>query len=106
MFVPGKCREALKEEGGDVEKAIDWLKKRGLRSMEKRTAESAEALLSLGIQQAGVILELRAARVDSALALHLGFNCFPCNSHSMTESAFLSRLELCCEALWVAEGLG
>ena len=44
--------------------AIDWLKKKGLRSMEKRTAESVEALLALGIQQAGVIVELRAARLE------------------------------------------
>lgn len=56
----GKCREALKEENGDLEKAVDWLKKRGVRSMEKRSAESAEALLSLGLDRAGTIVELRA----------------------------------------------
>eukprot|EP00438_Fugacium_kawagutii_P017459 Skav220273 [mRNA] locus=scaffold3532:84393:87756:- [translate_table: standard] len=68
------CREALKEENGDLEKdsggkrAVDWLKKRGVRSMEKRSAESAEApvsqaaaLLALGIgREAGAIVELRA----------------------------------------------
>jgi len=56
----GKCREALKEESGDMEKAVDWLKKRGVRSMEKRSAESAEALLSLGLEKAGAVVELRA----------------------------------------------
>lgn len=55
----GKCREALKEEG-DLEKAVVWLKKRGLRSMEKRAADSDEALLSLGLAEAGAIVELRA----------------------------------------------
>ncbi|CAJ1341010.1 unnamed protein product [Effrenium voratum] len=55
------CREALKEEEGDLEKAVDWLKKRGVRSMEKRATESAEALLGLGLQQnGGAIVELRA----------------------------------------------
>jgi len=57
----GKCREALKEESGDLEKAVEWLKKRGVKSMEKRVAESAEALLSLGVLPgAGAIVEVRA----------------------------------------------
>lgn len=59
----GKCREALGEEGGDVEKAVDWLRRRGIRSMEKRTAEAAEALFALhvaGDGSAGAIVELRA----------------------------------------------
>ncbi|CAE7493672.1 tsf [Symbiodinium natans] len=55
-----RCREALKEESGDLDKAIEWLKKRGVRSMEKRAAESMEALLSLGLDTNGVIVELRA----------------------------------------------
>lgn len=57
----GKCREALSEEGGDVEKAVQWLRKRGVRSMEKRAAEAGEALLSLSVgPSAGAIVELRA----------------------------------------------
>mmetsp|Transcript_51811 Transcript_51811/g.160699 ORF Transcript_51811/g.160699 Transcript_51811/m.160699 type:complete len:357 (-) Transcript_51811:60-1130(-) len=57
----GKCREALSEEAGDVEKAVQWLKKRGMRSMEKRAAEAGEALLSLSLgPSAGAIVELRA----------------------------------------------
>ncbi|OLP83419.1 Elongation factor Ts [Symbiodinium microadriaticum] len=54
-----QCREALKESG-DLEEAVEWLKKRGVRSMEKRAAESMEALLSLGLDKNGVIVELRA----------------------------------------------
>jgi len=57
----GKCREALSEEAGDVEKAVQWLRKRGVRSMEKRAAEAGEALLALGLgPSAGSIVELRA----------------------------------------------
>ncbi|CAE7764650.1 tsf [Symbiodinium sp. CCMP2592] len=55
----GACREALKESG-DLDEAVEWLKKRGVRSMEKRAAESMEALLSLGLDKNGVIVELRA----------------------------------------------
>lgn len=57
----GKCREALKEEGGDIEKAVDWLKRRGVKSMERRTADSAESLISLGLtSSSGALVELRA----------------------------------------------
>ncbi|CAE8600902.1 unnamed protein product, partial [Polarella glacialis] len=57
----GKCREALKEEGSDIEKAVEWLKKRGVRSMEKRTADSAEALISMGLTpSAAAIVEVKA----------------------------------------------
>eukprot|EP00929_Paragymnodinium_shiwhaense_P063189 TRINITY_DN31582_c0_g1_i1.p1 TRINITY_DN31582_c0_g1~~TRINITY_DN31582_c0_g1_i1.p1 ORF type:complete len:367 (-),score=103.16 TRINITY_DN31582_c0_g1_i1:188-1288(-) len=57
----GKCRAALVEEGGDVEKAVEWLRKRGVKSMEKRSAEVGEALLALSMSgSAGAIVELRA----------------------------------------------
>lgn len=57
----GKCREALKEEGGDLEKAVHWLRMRGVKSMERRTADSAEALLGLAMtKSAGAIVEMRA----------------------------------------------
>lgn len=57
----GKCKQALSEEAGDVEKAVEWLKKRGIRSMEKRAADAAEALLALSVgPEAGAIVELRA----------------------------------------------
>mmetsp|Transcript_36590 Transcript_36590/g.80133 ORF Transcript_36590/g.80133 Transcript_36590/m.80133 type:complete len:346 (-) Transcript_36590:65-1102(-) len=57
----GKCREALREEDGNVEKAVEWLRKRGIRSMERRTADAAEALLALSVgATAGAIVEVRA----------------------------------------------
>lgn len=57
----GKCRDALREEGGDMEKAVEWLRRRGIRSMEKR-AEGSEALLALSVEEGvgGAIVELRA----------------------------------------------
>lgn len=57
----GKCRDALREEGGDMEKAVHWLRMRGMKSMERRTADSAEALLAMGLSpSAGAIVEMRA----------------------------------------------
>lgn len=57
----GKCRKALVEEGGDSEKAIEWLRRQGVRSMERRVADSVEALLAMSHStQAGAIVELRA----------------------------------------------
>jgi elongation factor Ts len=56
----GKCRSALVEEGGDAEKAIEWLRQRGVKSMERRSAESAEALLALSVgSSAAAITELK-----------------------------------------------
>ena len=31
------CRVALEESGGDLKKAEDWLRKKGIKSAEKRT---------------------------------------------------------------------
>lgn len=57
----GKCREALCAEGGDAEKAAEWLRKRGIRSMERRAADSGEALLALNIgSSVGGLVEVRA----------------------------------------------
>jgi len=57
----GKCRSALMEEGGDVEKAVEWLRKKGIKSMEKRSGDSAESLLALGASQGSCsIVEIRA----------------------------------------------
>lgn len=57
----GKCREALKQEDGDVEKAVEWLRRRGVKSMEKRAADAFESLLAVSSSpSAAVIVELRA----------------------------------------------
>ncbi|EER04570.1 elongation factor ts, putative [Perkinsus marinus ATCC 50983] len=36
-----KCRDALADEGGDVEKAMTWLKKRGIQSASEKTFRRA-----------------------------------------------------------------
>jgi elongation factor Ts len=58
----GKCRQALAEESGDIEKAVDWLRRRGIRSMERRTNEAAESMLAICTHAggAGSIVELCA----------------------------------------------
>jgi len=57
----GKCREALCAEGGDAEKAAEWLRKRGIRSMERRSADSGEGLLALNVgSSVGGLVEVRA----------------------------------------------
>jgi len=60
----GKCRQALSEEEGDLEKAVEWLRKKGIKSMEKRAADTAaEALLALHVAadaSGGAVVELRA----------------------------------------------
>lgn len=37
------CREALKESGGDMEKAMEWLKKKGLEKGAKKAAREVKA---------------------------------------------------------------
>lgn len=57
----GKCREALKAEDGDIEKAADWLRKKGVASIAKRVTDSVEAILSLSVKpQGAAVIELRA----------------------------------------------
>jgi len=59
----GKCRTALSEEGCDIEKAVEWLRHRGIKSMEKREATSDESLLALHVAadaSSGAIVELKA----------------------------------------------
>merc|ERR1740130_1262608 len=58
----GKCRQALAEEDGNIEASVDWLRKRGMRSMEKRTNETEECLLAICTNgtSSGAVVELRA----------------------------------------------
>ena len=35
------CKRALQEAGGDMEKAVDWLRKKGLASAQKKAGRSA-----------------------------------------------------------------
>ncbi len=56
------CKEALHEAGGDFEKAVDHLRKKGLKNVEKRAQkETAEGIVLSYIHpgsQVGVLLEL------------------------------------------------
>ncbi len=35
-----ECKEALSQTGGDVEKAVDWLRKKGLKTAEKKAGRA------------------------------------------------------------------
>ena len=72
------CKKALEETSGDVEKATDFLRKKGLKSVEKRAGKvAAEGLIFSYIHpgsRIGVILELNCetdfvARGDDFLQL-------------------------------------
>lgn len=57
----GKCRSALQEENGDLEKAVEWLRKKGIKSMEKRASDNAEALLASHVSESScAIVEILA----------------------------------------------
>lgn len=45
------CSKALKENGGDIEKSIDWLRKKGLSSAAKKTGRvTSEGVIATTIQ--------------------------------------------------------
>jgi elongation factor Ts len=57
------CKQALQENGGDTDKAVEWLRKKGLKTMEKRAGRET-AFGRIGIcagleQKVGAIIELR-----------------------------------------------
>ncbi len=57
------CKKALQETGGDMEKAVDFLRKKGLASAEKRMGrEASEGIIATYIHnnnKVGVLLDLR-----------------------------------------------
>ena len=57
------CKKALIEVGGDIEKAVEYLRKKGLASADKKMTRSAkEGIISSyihGNNKIGVLLELR-----------------------------------------------
>mmetsp|Transcript_36662 Transcript_36662/g.56837 ORF Transcript_36662/g.56837 Transcript_36662/m.56837 type:complete len:367 (+) Transcript_36662:56-1156(+) len=72
----GKCRQALVEEACDIEKAVDWLRKRGIRSMERRTNDATESLLAVHLNgtSSGTIVEIQCETdfvAQNALLQHL-----------------------------------
>lgn len=57
-----ECKQALQENAGDLEKAIDYLRKKGLSKLEKRSArEAKEGMIEAYIHSGGrigVIVEI------------------------------------------------
>lgn len=68
-----ECKKALEEAGGDLEKAIDVLRKRGIASAAKKASRSTK--------QGSITIELSADKSSGAI---LEFNC---------ESDFVARTE-------------
>ncbi len=56
------CRKALAENGGDMEKAIDWLRKKGLSAAAKKSGRvAAEGVVAVSVEgNKGAIIELNA----------------------------------------------
>ncbi len=56
------CKKALDESGGNVEKAIEWLRKKGINTAQKKSARSAsDGLITVKIDEnKGVIIEVNA----------------------------------------------
>ena len=56
------CKKALDESGGDVEKAIEWLRKKGINTAQKKSSRSAsDGLVTVKIENnKGIIVEVNA----------------------------------------------
>ena len=56
------CKKALNETGGDMEAAIDWLRKSGaMKAAKKASRAAAEGLVGIAVDgKAGVLLEVNA----------------------------------------------
>ena len=56
------CKKALDESNGDVNKAVEWLRKKGINTAQKKSSRSAsDGLVTVNInEEAGVILEVNA----------------------------------------------
>ena len=54
------CKKALSETAGDMEQAIDWLRKKGLSQAAKKSGRvAAEGLVGVAIEgNAGAVLEV------------------------------------------------
>ncbi|KAF4731081.1 Elongation factor Ts, mitochondrial [Perkinsus olseni] len=55
-----KCRDALVDEGGDVDKAMTWLKKRGIQSASEKTfRRAAEGVVAAAVSgHCGALVEM------------------------------------------------
>jgi len=56
------CKKALEESNGNIEKAIEWLRKKGINTAQKKSSRSAsDGLVTVKIEKnTGVILEVNA----------------------------------------------
>ena len=56
------CKKALDESGGNVEKAIEWLRKKGINTAQKKSSRSAsDGLITVKIEDnKGIIIEVNA----------------------------------------------
>ncbi|ABK44349.1 translation elongation factor Ts (EF-Ts) [Magnetococcus marinus MC-1] len=56
------CKKALAETGGDMEAAVDWLRKKGMASAQKKSARVAAEgkVTTLSLGSVGVMLEVNA----------------------------------------------
>jgi elongation factor Ts len=73
------CKNALSETGGDIEAAVDWLRKKGLAKAAKKSGRvAAEGLVGVAVEdQIGVVVEVNSetdfvARNDDFQALVRG----------------------------------
>ena len=73
------CKNALNETGGDIEAAVDWLRKKGLAKAAKKSGRvAAEGLVGVAVEdQIGVVVEVNSetdfvARNDDFQALVRG----------------------------------
>jgi len=73
------CKNALSETGGDIEAAVDWLRKKGLAKAAKKSGRvAAEGLVGVAVEdQTGVVVEVNSetdfvARNDDFQALVRG----------------------------------
>ncbi|MEE2694765.1 MAG: translation elongation factor Ts [Pseudomonadota bacterium] len=56
------CKNALNESNGDIEKAIEWLRKKGINTAQKKSSRVAsDGLITINISQnTGIILEINS----------------------------------------------
>ncbi len=56
------CKKALEESNGDVEKAVEWLRKKGINTAQKKSSRSAsDGLITVQVSEnKGVIIEVNA----------------------------------------------
>lgn len=66
------CKTALVTEGGDMDKAIDWLRKKGVAAASKKAGRvAAQGLVATAVApsgETGVVVEVRHTHVKGAVA--------------------------------------